>query len=49
MWVSAIAFGAVSFSVIPSRYAAALLITAILFAAAATAVPAMKGKIGPAR
>ena len=49
MWVSAIAFGAVSFSVIPSRYAAALLITAIVLAAAATAVPAMKGKIGPAR
>ncbi len=49
MWVSAIAFGAVSFSVIPPRYAAGLLIAAILVAAGATAVPAMKGKIGPAR
>ncbi|WKK63697.1 glycosyltransferase family 4 protein [Corynebacterium sp. P8-C1] len=49
MWVSAIAFGAVSFSVIPSRYAAALLLSAVVLAAAATAVPAMKGKIGPSR
>lgn len=49
MWVSAIAFGAVSFSVIPSRYAAVLLASAVIIAAAATAVPAMKGKIGPAR
>lgn len=49
MWVSAIAFGAVSFSVIPSRYAAVLLVSAVIIAAAATAVPAMKGKIGPAR
>ncbi len=49
MWVSAIAFGAVSFSVIPSRYAAALLVSAVVLAAAATAVPAMKGKIGPSR
>lgn len=49
VWVSAIAFGAVSFSVIPSRYAAALLLSAVVLAAAATAVPAMKGKIGPSR
>lgn len=49
MWVSVIAFGAVSFSVIPSRYAAALLVSAIVLAAATTAVPAMKGKIGPSR
>lgn len=49
MWVSAIAFGAVSFSVIPSRYAAVLLVSAVIIATAATAVPAMKGKIGPAR
>lgn len=49
MWVSVIAFGAVSFSVIPSRYAAALLVSAIVLAAATTTVPAMKGKIGPSR
>lgn len=47
MWVSAIGFGAVSFSIIPARYAAMVLIVAVVLAAAATAVPVLQGKIGP--
>ena len=47
MWVSAIGFGTVSFSIFPARYAALLLIVSVLLAAAATAVPVFQGKIGP--
>ena len=47
MWVSAIGFGTVSFSIVPARYAVLLLMVAVLLAAAATAVPVIQGKIGP--
>ncbi|MHA2788726.1 glycosyltransferase family 4 protein [Corynebacterium sp. S7] len=46
LWVSAVAFGAVSFSVFPVRYAVALSILLLVLAALATAVPALQGKIG---
>ena len=47
MWVTAIAFGTVSFSIVPARYAAAFTGTALVLAIAATSVPWMRGKIGP--
>ncbi|WP_018295785.1 glycosyltransferase family 4 protein [Corynebacterium lubricantis] len=46
LWVSAVAFGAVSFSVFPSRIALLLSIVLLVFAALATIVPAVQGKIG---
>ena len=46
MWVAAVAFGAVSFSLVPLRYAAAFSLVAILLAFLATLVPLAKGKIG---
>ncbi|WIM68630.1 MraY family glycosyltransferase [Corynebacterium breve] len=47
LWVSAVAFGAVSFSIFPAKFAVALSIVLLVFAAVATAVPALRGKIGP--
>ncbi|WP_115684817.1 MraY family glycosyltransferase [Corynebacterium senegalense] len=47
LWVSAVAFGAVSFSVVPVTWAATFTAVALVGAAALTAVPLMKGKIGP--
>ena len=46
MWVSAVAFGAVSFSIVPTRYAAAFTVIALLVAFVATLVPLTRGKIG---
>lgn len=46
LWVSAIAFGAVSFSIFPSRFAAGLSVVLLVIAAVATAVPVAQGKIG---
>ena len=49
MWVAAVAFGAVSFSIVPLRYAAAFSLTAVVLAFLATLVPLAKGKIGPVK
>ncbi len=49
MWVSAIAFGAVSFSLVPLRAALAFAAVSLLLAFAATLVPLGQGKIGPQR
>jgi len=49
MWVAAVAFGAVSFSIVPLRYAAAFSATAVVLAFLATLVPLAKGKIGPVK
>ena len=48
MWVSAVAFGAVSFSVIPFRFAVGFTLVALVTAFLLTLVPLAKGKIGPA-
>lgn len=47
IWVSAIAFGAVSFSIVPALYALAFTVVSLLTAFVATLVPWMRGKIGP--
>ena len=47
MWVSAVAFGAVSFSLIPMGYAVFFTLLALLIAFVATLVPLARGKIGP--
>lgn len=49
LWVSATAFGAVSFSIFPSRFAALLTAVMLTLAAVATAVPVAQGKIGHGR
>ena len=49
MWVAAVAFGAVSFSIVPTRFAIAFSVIAVLVAFFATLVPLAKGKIGPVR
>ncbi|MDY5785631.1 MraY family glycosyltransferase [Corynebacterium sp.] len=49
LWVSAVAFGAVSFSIVPLQWAIAFTAIAIAGAAVLTAVPFVKGKIGPLR
>ncbi|MEX3505098.1 MraY family glycosyltransferase [Corynebacterium sp. LK2510] len=49
LWVSAVAFGAVSFSIVPAQWAIAFTAIAIAGAAVLTAVPFVKGKIGPLR
>lgn len=46
MWVAAVAFGAVSFSVVPARFAAAFSVVAVVVACLATLVPLARGKIG---
>ena len=48
LWVSAVAFGAVSFSIVPAPVAIGVTIVALLLAFAATLVPLRQGKIGPA-
>ncbi len=48
LWVSAVAFGAVSFSIVPAPVAIGVTILALLLAFAATLVPLRQGKIGPA-
>lgn len=48
LWVSAVAFGAVSFSIVPAPEAIGVTIVALLLAFAATLVPLRQGKIGPA-
>ncbi|PLA11379.1 glycosyltransferase family 4 protein [Corynebacterium riegelii] len=45
MWVSAVAFGAVSFSIVPTTYAAAFTVIVLLVAFVATLVPLTRGKI----
>lgn len=45
MWVSAVAFGAVSFSIVPTRYAVGFTALALLVAFLLTLVPLTKGKI----
>lgn len=45
MWVSAVAFGAVSFSIVPTRFAVGFTALALLFAFLVTLVPLAKGKI----
>lgn len=45
IWVSAVAFGAVSFSIVPLRYAVGFTVLAVLVASIATMVPLAKGKI----
>nr|WP_231375751.1 MraY family glycosyltransferase [Corynebacterium aquatimens] len=47
MWVSAFAFGAVSYSVFPAVVATGILVSLIVIAAVATTIPLMEGKIGP--
>ncbi|SDS18698.1 MraY family glycosyltransferase [Corynebacterium timonense] len=47
LWVSAVAFGAVSYSIVPVTWATGFTVAALLAAAALTAVPLMRGKIGP--
>ncbi|MDV2421342.1 MULTISPECIES: MraY family glycosyltransferase [Corynebacterium] len=47
LWVSAVAFGAVSFSIVPAPVAIGVTIVALLLAFAATLVPLRQGKIGP--
>lgn len=49
MWVSAIAFGAVSFSLVPPRAALIFSAVSLLLAFAVTLVPLGQGKIGPRR
>ncbi|WP_291313863.1 MraY family glycosyltransferase [Corynebacterium sp. UBA2622] len=48
LWVSAVAFGAVSFSVVPVSWAVGFTLVALAGATVLTAVPLMSGKIGPA-
>ncbi|SDL66293.1 UDP-GlcNAc:undecaprenyl-phosphate GlcNAc-1-phosphate transferase [Corynebacterium mycetoides] len=47
LWVSAVAFGAVSFSIFPVTWAAGFTVVALVGAAALTAVPLVRGTIGP--
>lgn len=49
MWVSAVALGAVSFSIVPTRYALLFSLLFLLLAFLATLVPLVQGKIGPER
>ena len=49
LWVSAVAFGAVSFSVVPVRIAVIFTVVALVFAFVLTLVPLAEGKIGPRR
>lgn len=49
MWVSAVAFGAVSFSIVPSGVAVAFSLVALSAAFVMTLIPLRQGKIGPAK
>ena len=46
LWVSAVAFGAVSFSIVPAPVAAALAVLALVGAFVVTLIPLRQGKIG---
>lgn len=46
LWVSAVAFGVVSFSIVPAPVAVGLSITALLVAFGTTLIPLRQGKIG---
>lgn len=46
LWVSVVAFGAVSFSVVPARWASAAFLAAVVIAFLVTLVPARAGKLG---
>ncbi|OIR42049.1 undecaprenyl-phosphate alpha-N-acetylglucosaminyl 1-phosphate transferase [Corynebacterium sp. NML140438] len=48
MWISAVALGAVSFSIVPTRFAVAFTVLSLAIAFVATLIPWLKGKIGPA-
>lgn len=47
MWISAVALGAVSFSIVPTRFAVAFTALSLVVAFVATLIPWLKGKIGP--
>ncbi|UUA88185.1 MraY family glycosyltransferase [Corynebacterium pseudogenitalium] len=47
MWISAVALGAVSFSIVPTRFAVAFTVLSLVVAFVATLIPWLKGKIGP--
>ena len=47
MWISAVALGAVSFSIVPTRFAVAFTVLSLAIAFVATLIPWLKGKIGP--
>lgn len=49
MWVSAVAFGAVSFSIVPPAAAVTFTIVALVLAFVATLIPLRQGKIGRQR
>lgn len=49
LWVSAVAFGAVSFSIVPPVLAAIITVLALLFAFAVTLIPLRQGKLGRAK
>ena len=49
MWVSAVAFGAVSFSIVPPAAAVTFTIVALVLAFVATLIPLRQGKIGRKR
>ena len=46
LWVSAVAFGAVSFSIVPAPAAVALAVLALGVAFGVTLIPLRQGKIG---
>lgn len=47
MWIFAVALGAVSFSIVPTRFAVAFTVLSLVVAFVATLIPWLKGKIGP--
>ena len=47
LWVSAVAFGAVSFSIVPAPVAVAVAIVSLLLAFGVTLIPLRQGKLGP--
>lgn len=49
LWVSAVAFGAVSFSIVPPVLAAIITVLALLFAFGVTLIPLRQGKLGRAK
>lgn len=48
LWVSAVAFGAVSFSIVPPVLATTITVLALLFAFGVTLIPLRQGKLGRA-
>ncbi|MFW9243465.1 MraY family glycosyltransferase [Corynebacterium striatum] len=49
LWVSAVAFGAVSFSIVPPVLATTITVLALLFAFGVTLIPLRQGKLGRAK